>query len=67
MKHFGKKLQQCIKANEYKQCDIARMLGIRKSTITNWVKGRAYPNLETFKELCTILNESANYLLGLKD
>lgn len=41
------------------------MLGISESNITNWKKGQGLPSVEILYKLCTVLNESADYLLGL--
>ena len=49
------------------QSELAEKLNMDKSNITNWKQGKYVPSLETFYELCKILDVSADYLLGLKD
>lgn len=35
-----------IKGSDYTQAEIARMLGVSKPTVTNWIKGVNTPNIE---------------------
>ena len=44
-----------IKQSDYTQADLARMLEVSKTTVTNWVKGVNSPNIEYLSELCSIL------------
>lgn len=44
-----------IKQSDYTQADLARMLEVSKTTVTNWVKGVNSPNIEYLSELCNIL------------
>lgn len=66
MEIFGKRLKDSIIAKEYEQKDIARMLKVSKATVTHWTNGRMYPTVEKLIKLCILLDESADYLLGLK-
>lgn len=45
-----------IKGSDYTQAEIARMLGVSKPTVTNWIKGVNTPNIELLNQLCRILN-----------
>ena len=47
-----------IKGSDYTQAEIARMLGVSKPTVTNWIKGVNTPNIELLNQLCRILNIS---------
>ena len=44
-----------------------RQLHIREGNITNWKKGLNLPSIEVFYQLCLLLDESADYLLGITD
>ena len=63
--NFSKRLKETLKWKEMSQTKFAKLLGIEKSNITNWIKGKSAPNLELFYRICLILNESADYLLGI--
>ena len=49
-----------IKGSDYTQAEIARMLGVSKPTVTNWIKGVNTPNIELLNQLCRILNISCS-------
>lgn len=46
---------------------LAEKLGISESNITNWKNGENLPSVDILYKLCKLLNESADYLLGLDD
>lgn len=62
---FQERIGEVIKQSGYTQKQIAQMLHISEGNITNWKKGENYPSLEILYKLCQILDESADYLLGL--
>ena len=62
---FNERIIESIKSNGYTQKELADMLNISQSNITNWKNGDSYPNLELFFKICVLLDESADYLLGL--
>ena len=64
---FKDRIAEAIKYSGYTQKQIAEMLNISEGNITNWKNGDNYPSIETLIELCKLLDESADYLLGLKD
>ncbi|MBD5632169.1 MAG: helix-turn-helix transcriptional regulator [Clostridia bacterium] len=64
---FKERIAIAIKQSRYSQKQLAEMLGISESNITNWKNGENLPSVETLYKLCEILDESADYLLGLKD
>jgi transcriptional regulator with XRE-family HTH domain len=47
--------------------ELAKKLNIAESNISNWKNGDNLPSLQVLYELCKILDESADYLLGLTD
>lgn len=67
IKDFPLKIENAIKNSHYSQKEIARLLDISESNITNWKKGENLPSLDILYKLCIILDESADYLLGLDD
>lgn len=64
---FSKRLKETLMWKGITQTEFANMLGIEKSNITNWIKGKSAPNLELFYRICLILKEDSNYLLGITD
>lgn len=64
---FSKRIEEEIKNSKYTQKQIANLLKISESNITNWKKGDNLPSLEVLYQLCILLNVSADYLLGLED
>lgn len=65
--NFAERLTEVIEHSSLTQSEIAEKLNVNKATITNYKKGKIFPSLETFYELCLILDVSADYLLGLTD
>ncbi len=64
---FSKRITEAIKQSEYSQKQIAKILNIAESNITNWKKGENLPSVDILYKLCLLLDESADYLLGLED
>ena len=62
---FSERFSQALKQSKYTQKALAEMLEISESNITNWKNGDNLPSVEVLYKLCIILNESADYLLGL--
>lgn len=64
---FSERINTAIKTSGYTQKQIAQILHISESNITNWKRGENLPSVEILYKLCLILQESADYLLGLED
>ena len=64
---FAERLTETLSASPYTQKQLAEMLGLQESNISNWKKGINLPSVEVLYRLCIILHESADYLLGLDD
>lgn len=64
---FSERITDSIKSSGYTQKDIAKMLNISESNISNWKKGDNLPSVDILYKLCIILHESADYLLGLEN
>ncbi len=61
-----KRLREAIEYGELSQKDIAEKLGINPSTVSKYMRLDKYPSLDTFANLCQILDVSADEILGLK-
>ena len=51
-------------AAKLKQEDVARMLGISKSNISEWENGKRSPGIDQIDDIAKALSTSASYLLG---
>ncbi|MBQ8375041.1 MAG: helix-turn-helix transcriptional regulator [Clostridia bacterium] len=49
------------------QKQLAHTLKTTDDSIFSWEKGRSQPPIETIRQLCIVLDTSADYLLGLED
>ena len=67
MNKFSKRLKEILLCKEISQVKFAKMINVKKSSVSQWISGRCSPNLELFFRICLVLNESADYLLGLED
>ena len=57
------KLAEAIKCSGLTQVEIAKRLHIKQSTISNYLRGKKTPSLETFANLCAILDLDTNDIL----
>ena len=55
------------KKNGMEQKELAQMLGITRSAVTNWEKGRARPDIDLIPRLCEILKITPYELLQMED
>lgn len=58
-------LAEAIKQSGFTQRSIAEKLNIKQQTVQQYISGRAMPALDTFANLCKILDVSADDILGL--
>ena len=57
------RLTEAIKQSGMKQTDLAKMQNISQSTIAHYIKGDIVPALDTFANLCKVLDIDTNYIL----
>ncbi|MDE5991114.1 MAG: helix-turn-helix domain-containing protein [Clostridia bacterium] len=50
------KLQDAIRQSEMTNTELARRLGVHYSVISQYLSGRSMPALETFANICAILD-----------
>ena len=60
-------IQAAIRNSGIKQIELARRLGIHHSAIAQYLSGRAMPALDTFANLCAVLDLDPSEILCLKD
>lgn len=63
---IGEKIKKLRKMNGLTQADIARELGITRSSVNAWEMGVSMPSTSYVIKLSRIFKVSADYLLGLE-
>ena len=66
IEEIQKRLRAEIKSSSKTQKEIAEALGINPSTVSKYMRLDKYPSLDTFANICKILDLSADEILGLK-
>lgn len=61
------RLVDAIKQSGKKQIELAKLLGVSQQTISHYLKGDKMPALDTFANLCAILDVDPAYILCLTD
>lgn len=64
--NIRKELVAAIKQSGLSQIQIAQKLGIKQPTVSEYVTGKSMPAIDTFANLCQILDLDANEILCLK-
>lgn len=64
---FGQRLLEIRKLNHETQPDLAALLGISRSRISEMENGKNTTTIENFALICEHYKVSADYLLGLSD
>lgn len=59
-------LIEAIKTSGMSQTEIAKKLNVKQPSIAKYLSGRAMPSLDTFANLCVILDLDANEILNIK-
>ncbi|MBO6262950.1 MAG: helix-turn-helix transcriptional regulator [Clostridia bacterium] len=66
LKDIQKRLREEIRTSNMSQKELAERLGINPSTVSKYLRLDKYPSLDTFANICEILDLSADEILGLK-
>lgn len=66
LKDIQKRLREEIKNSALTQKEIADKLGVNPSTVSKYLRQDKFPALDTFANLCEILDVSSDDILGLK-
>ena len=62
-----KRLRDAIQESEISQKELASRLGINPSTVSKYMRLDKFPSIDTFANICKILDVSADEILGLTD
>lgn len=63
VEQIRKRLQEAIKQSGMTQTQIAKKIGVRQQTIANYLHQNKMPSLDTFANLCKVLEVDTNYIL----
>ena len=66
IREIQKRLRESIQYGDITQKELAEKLGINPSTVSKYMRQDKYPALDTFANICEILDISADEILGLK-
>jgi transcriptional regulator with XRE-family HTH domain len=64
---IGQRLKLLREEKKLKQLDIAKILGVSRTTYTQYETGKSEPDLATVAKLADYFNVSVDYLLGKTD
>ncbi|MDD7397851.1 MAG: helix-turn-helix transcriptional regulator [Eubacteriales bacterium] len=65
IKTIQNNLREAVKYSGMTQKEIANKLGINPSTVSKYLRLDKFPSLETFANLCLVLDVSADEILGI--
>lgn len=61
------KLQEAIKQSGLSQTEIANKIGVGQQTVSEYLHGKSMPALDTFANLCAVLDLDANEILCVSE
>lgn len=64
---IGKKIKELRKEAGFTQKQLAALLNKSETGFASWEQGLSEPSVNDIRMLCSILEVSADYLLGLED
>ena len=64
---FAKKIKEFRTARGESMEEFGRLVGVKKTTVSNWESGRNYPNSDTLVLLAKLLGVTTDSLLGTDD
>ena len=65
--NLGEKLKRLRKERNLKQDELASVLNVDRTTVSNWERGQKQPSLDILVNLCSIYGISLDEMVGLKD
>lgn len=65
IEQIRERLQEAIRQSGLTQSEIARRVGVKHQQVSCYVKGDKMPALDTFANLCAVLDADPAYILCL--
>lgn len=67
MNKFSERLNEVLKNNNISQTELSKRINMSQSVVNNYCTGKREPTLDVLMLICKAINESADYIIGLKD
>jgi len=67
MSKLGKRLEQLLNESDILYKDFAKIMHVKPPTVTNWVKGKRFPEEMMLLKIADFFHVSLDYLLGRTD
>lgn len=64
---FAERLTELLKEKGISKRECARVCNVSAQSVSDWTTGKIQPTAEMIYIICTKLNESSDYLLGIED
>ena len=64
---FREILRDFLIENNLTQVAFAKVIGVKQSQVSEWLKGKAKPGYDILRSMAIAFNVSADYFLGIKD
>lgn len=64
LKAFSQRLKEMRKAHQHTQAQLAQMLHISKSCVSNWEKGVRMPSTDMLSKIAALYSVSMEFLVG---
>ena len=65
--NFSEILKDFLEDKNLTQVAFAKMVGVKQSQVSEWLKGKAKPGYDILKSMAIAFGVSADYFLGLKE
>ena len=65
--NIGKNILESMKVKGITQSELAKLLGVKQNTVSQWINGVNEPNCQTIVKLCYVLEITPNEIFGWKD
>lgn len=65
MSNFSCRLKEAIKRKGLSQKEVSLKVGITENSMSSYITGKVLPQVDVLLKLCTVLNISADWLIGL--
>ena len=65
--NIGKNILESMKVKGITQTELAKLLGGKQNTVSQWINGVNEPNCQTIVKLCYVLEITPNEIFGWKD
>ena len=62
---FGNRLKTALDYRNMSQKDFANLIGVTEVSVSRWISGSRYPNIQYVQIICSTLHLSADWLLEL--